>query len=115
MSALALLLSVGAFALFGLSTHHHHRRWFGGIVTSAGEGILRRAAWLALALALATCVAARGWVMGPVLWTGMMMLGAGLVFLFLNLAPARFERSSRHEQAVARRHPAGPRHGRLGA
>ena len=41
--------------------------------------MLRGAAWLALALALATCVAARGWVMGPVLWTGMMMLAEAAV------------------------------------
>lgn len=93
MTALAFLLSVAAFALFGLSSHAHHRRWFGGTITSAGKGVLRGGAWLALAFGFVAAVAASGWIFGPVLWFGMIMLGAAVVFLFLNLAPARFERS----------------------
>jgi hypothetical protein len=93
MTLLTLILCITAFALFGLSTHAHHRRWFGGTITSAGKGVLRGPAWLALALGFVCAVVASGWVFGPILWMGMVMLGAGCVFLFLNLAPARFERS----------------------
>lgn len=92
MTALALLLALITFAAFGLSSHAHHRRWFNGRITSAGKGVLRGAAWLTLALSFVAAVAASGWIFGPILWTGVIMLAAGVVFLFLNLAPARFER-----------------------
>lgn len=95
MIALAMLLAVAGFAGFGLSTDAHHRRWFGGKPTSAGKGVLRGAAWLALAAAFVAAIAAQGWVFGPMLWFGCIMFGAGAVFLFLNLAPARYEGSKK--------------------
>ncbi len=95
MTALSFLFAIAGFAAFGLSTDAHHRRWFGGGITSAGKGMFRGAAWLALAISLAASLAARGWVFGPVLWFGSIMFGSGVVFLFLNLAPARFERSKK--------------------
>jgi hypothetical protein len=92
MTLVALLLALAAFALFGLSTDPHHRRWFGGRVTAIGRQLFRTGAWTALVLAFAASIGARGWVFGPVLWFAVAMLAAGAVFLALNLAPAHLER-----------------------
>jgi hypothetical protein len=87
MTVLALISALAGFALFGGSTDAHHLRRFGDRPTSQRRGWLRRAAWAAIALSFVFSVAARGWVFGPVLWPGLLMLAAGAVFLFLNFAP----------------------------
>ncbi|MBB5709476.1 DUF3325 domain-containing protein [Sphingomonas xinjiangensis] len=87
MSALALLLITAAFALFGLATDPHHRVRFGRIPRAARKRQLRLGAWAALAFAFPLSVGARGWIMGSILWSGYVMLGAGLVFLALNFLP----------------------------
>jgi hypothetical protein len=92
MTLTALVLALAAFALFGLSTDAHHRRWFGGRVTAIGRKLFRIGAWTALVLAFAASIGARGWVFGPVLWFAVVMLAAGATFLFLNLASARYAR-----------------------
>jgi hypothetical protein len=88
MSALALLFATAAFALFGLANDHHHRARLSRAPSVAVKRRMRRYAWIALALAFPAGVAARGWIMGPILWSGYVMLGAGLVFLALNFLPA---------------------------
>lgn len=87
MSALGLALTIAAFALFGLATDPHHRARFGRLPRATRRRQLRLGAWSALALAFVPSVAARGWIMGPILWSGYVMLGAGLVFLALNFLP----------------------------
>ena len=88
MSAIALVLATAAFALFGLATDQHHRARLGRFLNGRVKRQLRLCAWGALALAFPASVAARGWIMGPILWSGYVMLGAGLVFLVLNFWPA---------------------------
>lgn len=88
MSALALLFATAAFVLFGLATDQHHRVRLGRVPGAAAKRQMRRGAWAALALAFLASIAARGWIMGPILWSGYVMLGAGLVFLALNFLPA---------------------------
>ncbi|MCA1200196.1 DUF3325 domain-containing protein [Sphingomonas sp. R647] len=88
MSALTLALSALAFALFGLSTPEHHRRRLGRAPAVATVSLMRLGAWAALALSFPPAILAQGWVFGPILWVGSVMLGAGLLFLALNLLPA---------------------------
>ena len=88
MSTVALILAMLAFALFGLATPEHHRRRLGRPPAVATVGWMRRGAWAALMLSFPPAILAQGWVFGPILWVGSVMLGAGLVFLALNLLPA---------------------------
>lgn len=89
MSLFALLLCIAGFAFFGLATDQHRRLRFGRTAPAATKRQMRRRAWAAIALALPISVAARGWVVGPILWSACAMLGAGVVFLALNLLPAK--------------------------
>ncbi|QDX27537.1 DUF3325 domain-containing protein [Sphingomonas suaedae] len=89
MTALSLLLAVLAFALFGLATPDHHRKRIGRALVPAIARRMRIAAWGALIFSFPPAILAQGWVFGPILWVGLLMLGAGSVFLILNLAPAR--------------------------
>lgn len=88
MSALALAFAVFGFALLGLATDQHHRQRFGRTPNAATKRRLRLCAWSAIALAFPASIAARGWIMGSVLWSAYLMLGAGLAFLALNFWPA---------------------------
>ena len=93
MMALAFLFAMAAFAACGLSTDEHHGKRLHGRITPARKRALRGVAWAGLALCFACSVAARGWVVGPVLWFGVISFGAALVFLTLNLAPQRSRKS----------------------
>lgn len=88
MTVLALILTVLAFALFGLATDVHHRRWRGKVPDTVTALTMRGAAWAALAAAFPFAILAQGWVFGPILWAALVMLGAGLVFLALNFISA---------------------------
>lgn len=87
MTMFGIFLTTCAFALFGLSTDEHHRQRLGKRPDATLRRRLRITAWAALALAFPLAVVAQGWVFGPILWVALTMLGAGLVFLFLNLVP----------------------------
>lgn len=93
MSLLSLLCAMAAFAVLGLATDEHHLRQFGTRASPLRKRRLRVIAWVALALSFPPAIFARGWVFGPVLWSGLVMLAAGAVFLFLNLAPPAHERT----------------------
>ena len=88
MTVLAFLLATLAFALFGLSTDEHHRKRLGSRPEAVTVLRMRGGAWAAMAAAFPPSVIAQGWVFGPILWVALLMLGAGLVFLVLNLVPA---------------------------
>jgi di/tricarboxylate transporter len=85
MTALALFFAVAAFAALALATDAHHGRWLHARPSPVRKRRLRAGGWIALAASFALAVAGRGWVQGPVVWTGLIMLAAGVVFLFLNL------------------------------
>lgn len=87
MSLVTLLFAVAAFLMFGLATDEHHQRRFGKRPPAATKKRMRIAAWLLLIAAFPPALMAVGGVFGPILWTGMLMLAAGIVFLALNLAP----------------------------
>ena len=89
MTTLAFLFSLAAFGVFGFATDDHHHRLTGRRPTPRLKARSRAAAWVMLALALVAAIAARGWVFGPVLWFGAIMVAAGLVFLALNFGPRR--------------------------
>ncbi|WP_343520170.1 DUF3325 family protein [Sphingomonas sp.] len=87
MTAIALILTTLAFALFGLATDAHHHKRLGKRPDAVTALTMRGGAWAALAAAFPFAIAAQGWVFGPILWVALLMLGAGLVFLALNLIP----------------------------
>lgn len=88
MTILSLLLALASFALLGIATDGHYQRRFGHRLPATRRQRLRMAAWLALAASTAPAIAAAGWIFGPVIWSGLVMLAAGAVFLVLNLMPA---------------------------
>jgi predicted aminopeptidase len=88
MTILGLLLATIAFALFGIATDAHHRGFFGARADRTKARRMRGAGWVLLAAAIPAAIAAQGWIYGPVLWFATLMLGAGIVFLALNLFPA---------------------------
>ena len=51
MTALTLLLTLVGFAILGVSSEPHRRRWPGRHVAVRGKGPLHAMAWIALALA----------------------------------------------------------------
>ncbi len=89
MTVLATLLALAAFMVFGLASDRHHEPRFGKRLPAPHTRRWRLAAWALLATALVCATAARGWVFGPVLWTGLLMAGAATSFLWLNLTTAR--------------------------
>ena len=86
MTLFALFCALAAFALLGLATDAHHLCWFGRRPARGLAQRMRTAAWTALAIGAAASIADRGWAMGPVVALGLVMLAAGVVFLFLNFA-----------------------------
>lgn len=80
MIALALLAALGAFALLALASERHRNRWDG--VDIAWR---RRGGWALVALTFATAFVAWGPVYGAIGALGLLMLGAGVSFLGLNL------------------------------
>ncbi len=89
MTVLATLLALAAFLLFGLASDRHHEPRLGRRLPVLDARRWRLIGWALLATALVGAIAARGWVFGPVLWTGLAMAGAAASFLWLNLTAAR--------------------------
>ncbi|MPT46936.1 MAG: DUF3325 domain-containing protein [Sphingobium sp.] len=88
MAIAGFFLCMLAFVLFGLTNDEHHRRWLGRRPDKERKLRLKYAASLALVAAFFVTCAGLGWVMGPVIWSGEIMLAAGLIFLSFNFAPA---------------------------
>ena len=89
MTLLALLLAIVAFSLFGAASDAHCKHVFAALPTASDRRKMRTAGWTAIALSFPASVGAQGWVFGPVLWVGLLMLGAGIVYLSLNLMVAK--------------------------
>ncbi len=89
MNIVSLLLTTAAFGLLGLATDAHHRRRFGHCPQAARRRLLRNGGWLALVGSVVPAILSRGWIFGPILWAGVVMAGAGIAFLVLNVIPAR--------------------------
>lgn len=89
MTALALIALVIAFSLFALATDPHALARLCARPGAKTRRLRRAGAWGLLALAFLLTIAAHGWRFGPVLWTGLVMVAAGIVFLSLNLLPLR--------------------------
>lgn len=87
MTILATLLALAAFLLFGLASDRQHEPRFGRRLAARDARRWRGAGWALLAAAFVSAIVARGWVFGPVLWTGLVVAGAAVSFLCLNLQP----------------------------
>ncbi len=90
----ACLCAQTAFLSFGLATDAHYQRRFGHRPDKPRQQVMRRAGWTLLLLSFALTLLARGAVLGPVLWIGLIMLCAGISFLALNFLPHSQERKS---------------------
>lgn len=88
MTGVTLFFCTLGFAFLGLATDEHHGRRLGRRPSAQTRRRLRIGGWIALFTAFPPAIVAQGWIYGPVLWSGAMMAGAGVVFLALNLAPA---------------------------
>jgi len=80
MIVFALLAALGAFTLLALASDRHRTRWDGVEVPWR-----RRGGWALVALTFATAFGAWGPVYGAIGGFGLLMLGAGVSFLALNL------------------------------
>ncbi len=89
MNIVSLLLTTAAFGLLGLATDAQHRRRFGRCPQAARRRLLRNGGWLALVGSVVPAILSRGSIFGPILWAGVVMAGAGIAFLVLNVIPAR--------------------------
>ncbi|MBJ6123301.1 DUF3325 domain-containing protein [Sphingomonas mollis] len=85
MTILATLMALAAFLSFGLASDRHHEPRFGRRLPAPDARRWRLAGWALLAAGFVAAIVARGWVFGPVLWTGLVMAGAAVSFLWLNL------------------------------
>ncbi len=88
MSIVALILATIGFALFASGSEPHARR-FPLAQDKPAKRRRRYAGGAVLAAAFPPAIIASGWIFGPILWFGLIMLGAALVFVTLNLLAAR--------------------------
>lgn len=88
MGVVSLILAAIGFALFASASVPHARRF---ALRQDKRAMRRRkyAGGAALAAALVPAIQHWGWIFGPVAWSGLIMLAAGLVFIWLNLVRAR--------------------------
>ncbi len=74
-----LLVSLAAFACLALAMDRHQGTVFGRELGAAITRALRWAGWGGLLVALWLAVAARGWALGLVTYSGVTSLAAGIV------------------------------------
>jgi len=80
MSIPVLLLCVFAFACLAMAMDRHQETVFGKALSGAASRGFRSGGWCGLVVALWLIVAARGWAMGLVCYSGMTSLAAGVVY-----------------------------------
>jgi hypothetical protein len=78
-----LLLCVLAFACLALAMARHQAAVFGKVLSRVASRSLRGIGWGGLAVALWLTIAARGWGLGLVYYSGCTSLAAGIVFCAL--------------------------------
>jgi hypothetical protein len=89
MSAFALVLCVAAFACLAMAMERHQEAVFGALFAAAASRILRYAGCCVLLIALWIVVAARGWALGLVGYSGCTSLAAGIVYGLLIVCERR--------------------------
>ena len=92
IAASAALFALAAFLLFGIVTDRQHKRRFGRRVAPHIAARCRLVAWILVFACLVSAIAAWGWGVGPIGWTGLVMAGAGSSFLLLNFLPLGADR-----------------------
>ena len=81
--------AVGGFTWLAQTIDRHHADIFGRGVEPLPSRVrrLRWQGWIALALALAACVAAQGWAFGVIYWAGLLTVSALTVVGAFSYAP----------------------------
>jgi hypothetical protein len=80
MSVLVWVLCVAAFACLAMAMERHQEMVLGASLTATASRILRCAGWCVLLIALWLAVAARGWALGLVCYSGFTSMAAGIVY-----------------------------------
>lgn len=83
MRVAALLICVCGFACIAAAMERHQQTVFGRALPAAASRAWRAAGACALVVALALCVAAQGWALGLVGYSGSTSVAAGVVYLAL--------------------------------
>lgn len=92
---IAILAAAAAwlgFACLCLAMDRHQRDLLGRRLSDSASRRLRLAGFAAIALGLATAIAALGWGYGAVLWFGLLTLGAAPIVALLSAWSARVKR-----------------------
>jgi len=84
---LPLLLCYGGFAALYLSMDRHHRDLLGSTPSARRRQGLKVGGWLLQVLALGAAVALKGWAMGLVLWSAVLMFSGLFMVLLLPYRP----------------------------
>ncbi|MGE0254800.1 MAG: DUF3325 family protein [Alphaproteobacteria bacterium] len=79
---LSFTLAYAGLAALALAMERHQRQVWRRPLAVHWRRLLRPLGWLAIAVAFAAAVAAEGWSLGPVAFTGLLAL-AGLALVFL--------------------------------
>ncbi|MXP27027.1 DUF3325 family protein [Altererythrobacter indicus] len=93
MIALAFILLVAAFLAMGLADKQHGAKRLPRRPTPETARRMQRTGRVLIAASFPPAIAAEGWIFGPVLWSGLLMAGAGAAFLALNFLPDRVKLS----------------------
>lgn len=83
MPAATMLVCVSAFACLAMAMERHQQTIFGTMLSRAASLRFRCAGWFGLAVALWLCIAARGWGLGLVYYSGCTSFAAGVVYCAL--------------------------------
>lgn len=74
-----LIVCLAAFACLALAMERHQETVFAKVLAAAPTRLLRWLGWLGLLAGLWLAVAARGWALGLVTYSGVTSLAAGIV------------------------------------
>ena len=84
MEATAFLLATTGFGALALSMQKHHRALFGAPPSQWRVLAFHSIGWLLLGLSFAACILDARWVIGPVLWFGLIIVAALATALILS-------------------------------
>lgn len=89
-------LAYAGLAALSLTIARHHADVYGRAVpaTARRQHALALLGWLSLACSFAAAIAASGWHLGPVLWSGLLFAAAAAHTLLLWLAPRAAPRAA---------------------
>ena len=95
MEAAAFLFATAGFGALALSMQKHHRALFGAQPSQWRVLAFRSIGWLLLGLSFTACILDARWVMGTLLWLGLITVAALATALTLTDVPRFISRPPR--------------------